>query len=139
MAISKLAHYSIRTLDLDASRRFYTQVLGFHEGPRPPLKFPGAWLYLKEGDADGVVHIIGIDPAGETLKYLGERAASTEGAGNLDHIAFEATGLAEMRARLDERQLRYTERTLPDLELHQLFLQDPSGITLELNFAAHEA
>lgn len=141
MAITRLAHYSIRTPDLEAAREFYTQVLGFREGFRPPFKFPGVWLYLGDDDGDyGVVHLIGIDPDGETVKYLGDRSGPADGTtGNLDHIAFDATGLAQMRARLDARGLSYTEREVPALGLRQLFLRDPSGITLELNFPADEA
>ena len=32
MPIGKLDHYSIRTLDIEASRRFYTEVMGFGAG-----------------------------------------------------------------------------------------------------------
>ena len=45
MPINKLAHFSVRTTALDASRRFYCNVLGFQEGFRPPFDFPGIWLY----------------------------------------------------------------------------------------------
>ena len=44
MSIGKLDHYSIRTLDIEASRRFYTEVMGFQVGFRPLFKFPGLWL-----------------------------------------------------------------------------------------------
>jgi len=29
MPVGRLDHYSIRTLDIEASRRFYTEVMGF--------------------------------------------------------------------------------------------------------------
>jgi hypothetical protein len=32
----------------------------------------------------------------------------------------------------------YRERTVPGLGLHQLFIEDPSGITIELNYPADE-
>jgi len=48
MTITKLAHYAIRTADLEASRRFYTEVIGFRVGYRPPFPFPGIWLYQDE-------------------------------------------------------------------------------------------
>jgi catechol 2,3-dioxygenase-like lactoylglutathione lyase family enzyme len=44
MPIRKLAHPSVRTTALDQSRKFYTDVLGFRDGFRPPFKFPGHWL-----------------------------------------------------------------------------------------------
>ena len=40
-----LNHYSIRTTDLEASRRFYADVLGLTVGPRPDFPFPGLWMY----------------------------------------------------------------------------------------------
>jgi catechol 2,3-dioxygenase-like lactoylglutathione lyase family enzyme len=144
MPIGKLDHYSIRTLDIEASRRFYTEVMGFEVGFRPPFDFPGLWLYngARHPESCGVVHIIGVDLANsEGLKqYLGDRDVSTlNGTGTVDHMAFAATGLAEMRARLERNAIAYKERTVPDLGLHQVFIEDPSQVTIELNFPAREA
>lgn len=144
MPVGRLDHYSIRTPDIEASRRFYTEVMGFTAGFRPPFKFPGIWLYngAQYPETTGVVHIIGIDlndPQG--LKdYLGDRdLASLEGTGTVDHMAFTATGLTEMRARLARNNVAFRERTVPSLGIHQVFFEDPSGVTLELNYPAAEA
>ncbi len=144
MPIGKLDHFSIRTLDIDASRRFYTEVMGFKEGFRPPFKFPGLWLYndVPYPDSYGVVHIIGIDlndPAG-LKEYLGDRdLESLKGTGTVDHMAFNATNLADMRERLKRHDVAYRERTVPSLGIHQVFFEDPSSVTIELNFPAAEA
>ena len=144
MPVGRLDHYSIRTLDIEASRRFYTEVMGFTVGFRPPFDFPGLWLY--NGDqypqTTGVVHIIGIDPDDpQGLKdYLGDRdPASLQGTGTVDHMAFTATGLAGMRAKLERLGIACRERTVPSLGIHQVFFEDPSGVTLELNYPAAEA
>ncbi len=138
-----LNHYSIRTADLAACERFYCGLLGLQVGPRPPFPFPGLWLY--QGDtsvwANAAVHIIGIDrndPAG--LKaYLGDRdEVELQGSGAVDHVAFFATGLPEMLARLQAQGLAPRERTVPLLGLHQVFVDDPNGIVVELNFPAAE-
>lgn len=143
MGIRKLGHYSIRTGDLEASRRFYTGILGLKEGFRPPFKFPGIWLYAGGDEADfGVVHIIGIDPHDPQglMDYLGDKdEAALSGTGAVDHIAFLATGLEAMRARLAAAGLPFTERTVPSLGLFQLFLTDPSGVTIEMNYPNDEA
>ncbi len=144
MPVGRLDHYSIRTLDIEASRRFYTQVMGFEAGFRPPFNFPGLWLYngAPYPESTGVVHIIGIDPNDpQGLKdYLGERdPASLQGTGTVDHMAFTATGLADMRSRLQRHSIPFRERTVPSLKLHQLFCEDPSGVTIELNYPAAEA
>lgn len=151
MAIARIDHYSIRTLDLEASRRFYTEVMGFAVGPRPPFKFPGLWLYNGTPPADlegagenyGIVHIIGVDPNDPSglVEYLGdvplEKLRETQGA--LDHIALRATGRDAMVARCERAGTAYFERTVPSLGLHQVFIKDPNGVTIELNYPAAEA
>lgn len=143
MGIRKLGHYSIRTGDLEASRRFYTEMLGLRVGFRPPFKFPGIWLYDGEDEADfGVVHIIGIDASDpQGLKdYLGDKdEGSLFGTGAVDHVAFLASGLEAMRARLHARAMDFTERTVPSLGLYQVFISDPSGVTIEMNYPHDEA
>lgn len=144
MPVGRLDHYSIRTFDIEASRRFYTEVMGFTAGFRPPFDFPGLWLYngAQYPETTGVVHIIGIDPDNpQGLKdYLGDRdPASLEGTGTVDHMAFTATGLGDMRARLARHGVAFRERTVPSLGIHQVFFEDPSGVTLELNYPAAEA
>lgn len=144
MPVGRLDHYSIRTFDIEASRRFYTEVMGFTAGFRPPFDFPGIWLYngAQYPETTGVVHIIGIDPDNpQGLKdYLGDRdPASLEGTGTVDHMAFTATGLGDMRRRLQAQGIAFRERTVPSLGIHQVFFEDPSGVTLELNYPAAEA
>ena len=144
MPLTKIAHYSIRSLDLEATRRFYTEVMGLTVGPRPPFKFPGHWLYNggHETYDNAVVHIIGIDPNDpQGLKdYLGDRDLDSlkNGTGTFDHIAFAATDVGGMLAHLKKISVPFRERTVPDLNLHQVFLDDPSGVVIELNYPANE-
>jgi hypothetical protein len=88
-----------------------------------------------------MVHVIGIDKNDpEGLKqYLGDRdVASLHGSGALDHIALTASGLAAMEAHLKRLGVAFRERHVPVLGLHQLFLDDPSGVVIELNYPASE-
>lgn len=141
MAIDKLDHCAIRTNDLEATKDFFVDVVGLTVGDRPPVKFPGYWLY--SGDV-AVVHLFGgsddLDDEDELTKYLGKKdPASLNGSGAVDHVAFRASGLADMRGRLDDTGHEYFERTLPQFNLHQVFVKDPNGVTLELNYTAEEA
>lgn len=142
MAIS-LNHFSIRTVDLDACESFYCGLLGLKKGPRPPFPFPGLWLYAGDTDeyANAAVHIIGIDrsdPEG-LKKYLGDRDEnSLAGSGAVDHVAFFVTGLADTLKKLQDAGIEGRERTVPLLGLHQVFVDDPNGIVVELNFPAAE-
>lgn len=141
MGLTKLAHYSIRTNDLERSCAFYERVLGFRRGYRPPFDFPGAWLYMGDDERDfGTVHIIGIDPnnpAGLSA-YLGDKAQPETGTGTVDHIAFLASGVSQMWQTLQAEGIPWRDRTVPSLGLHQVFIEDPSGVTIELNYPAHE-
>ncbi len=134
MPINTLDHYSIRTADLTATRNFYVDVMGFEVGPRPDFPFPGVWLY-QGGIA--VVHVIGIDPTDSAglQDYLGDRGATQEGGGMIDHVAFAATDIDAVRARITGAGLEFRERQVPAMQLRQIFVSDPSGITIELNFA----
>ena len=135
MAIRTLDHCSIRTLDLNASRAFYIDLLGMDEGDRPDFPFPGAWLYL-EGHA--VIHLVGVDTVDSSglEGYLGgDVDPDTLGdGGSLDHIAFCATDAPAMIRRLKRNNVPYRERQVPNMDLSQIFLEDPNGLTIELNY-----
>ena len=102
------------------------------EGFRPELDFPGFWLYL--GDTP-CIHIAEWQSYAAWTKKVGipvsTRAPST---GPVDHIAFNGTGFDEVRARLVARGLRFSENALDDIGLRQMFLRDPNGVPLEINF-----
>ena len=134
MPISRLDHYSIRTTDLAATERFYTDVMGFEVGPRPNFKFPGVWLYQ---DKVAVVHVVGIDPSDPSglKEYLGEKGMDgATGTGTIDHVAFVGTDINGMRDRFRAAGVPFRDRLVPSLNLEQVFLEDPNGVTIELNF-----
>ena len=140
MSLSTLDHCSIRTAKLPETRNFYVDLLGLEDGPRPDFDFPGYWLYL---DNKPVVHIVGIDPDDPSglEEYLGgsvDPAECENGSGAFDHIAFRAREPLALRAKLDAAGLPYREREVPNLHLFQMFVEDPNGITVELNYFEDE-
>lgn len=126
MGLKRIEHYNIHTTKLAETVAFYSDVLGMKAGDRPPFTFPGAWIYL--GDTP-VLHLV--DVSGERKS---ERAGQ-HGTGALDHIAFEAVGLEEMRAQLKRQGVAHQERIVPRTGITQVFVEDPNGLTLELNYA----
>ncbi len=123
-----LNHYTILVQDLERTKDFYEDIVGLKSGDRPPLSFPGYWLYC---GADPVVHLIGYRPEDPKI----EGAPPT---GRLDHIAFHAVDLPLMKSRLAANEISYEERVLPRMNMTQLFFKDPDGVTIEFNFPAVE-
>jgi catechol 2,3-dioxygenase-like lactoylglutathione lyase family enzyme len=138
MAISHIEHFLVAADDIDATRDWYSRVLGMKPGPHPDFGFPVHWMYL--GDTD-IVHIgPGAKQAGEIQKkFLGRTSENTgEGTGAIDHIAFRATGLRGMLEHLKKEKISFTRRRANGQALFQLFLYDPNGIKIELNYASEE-
>ena len=132
MPVTELNHYFVRANDLEKTKDFYCDVLGFSVMPRPPFPFPGYWLGV-----NGKIQVhMGQDgiPNAERY-YLGTPAgAATDHAGVVDHIAFLASEPGAFVRRLKDRGIEYEPRSLPDFDLYQIFLKDPHGLTIELNF-----
>jgi hypothetical protein len=101
--------------------------------------FPVYWMYL---DGKDVVHIgRSAGQASDNQKaYLGRLAQdSGAGTGAIDHIAFRAKGLKQTMAHLRRHKVEFNERRANGQALYQLFMYDPNGIKVELNFDAAEA
>lgn len=130
MPLEGLNHYTIRPAELERTKEFYVDVLGLEVGYRPPLAFPGYWLYC---GGQPTVHLIG--PRAEEGQAARRESGPT---GLLDHIAFSCTGLAEMKQRLQQRGIRHEERVIPRDRQTQLFLRDPDGVAVELNYPPKE-
>ena len=135
MLFGKLFHAAIKTADLDATVRFYTEVLGMVVAERPPIGFPGAWLKPAQAGADAIFHL-----------YAGDAAKEPDGSiqtmtGAIDHVSVVCQGYGAFKARFEQFGLAYRENLVPATPLWQLFVYDPNGVQLELTFhsaAEHE-
>jgi catechol 2,3-dioxygenase-like lactoylglutathione lyase family enzyme len=138
MPLSHIEHFLLQTSDMEKTREWYTTVLGMRVGPSPDFKFPVFWLYI--GDKD-VVHVCegGRGVSENRRKYVGQQSEATEGTGVVDHIAFRATGLRDMLGHLKKLEVDFKQRQVDDQGLYQLFMFDPNGVKIELNYPASEA
>ena len=110
MDILQLHHISLPTTDLGRSRRFYREVLGLVEIPRPAFPFPGAWFKL--GDRE--------------LHLIGDQAASQGGSGTDPrqlHFAIRVASFGRAVERL--RKLGYREDAEPSDPQHLVLLRQP--------------
>jgi extradiol dioxygenase family protein len=102
-------------------RDFYCDVVGLTEGFRPPFERFGFWLYI--GDKD-VIHLI-------TPKEGDGRSLQKS---SFDHIAFKTGEYESVLKRLKSLNISFEEKPIPGMTTHQIFLRDPVGNRVELNF-----
>ena len=122
MRVNGLDHFNIRTRDLDRLCEFYTKVLSLEIGDRPPFDSPGVWLYA----------------GGHPILHVGlaeDGAAAVENTLPLDHIALHVEGLTDAVAKLDRAGVEYRMFDVPARAMKQIFVRDPDGVTIELNFS----
>ena len=127
MSVQGMNHFTVLSDNLEETRKFYCDLLGFEEGPRPNFQFPGYWLYVGDQPILHVIH----------RKQLNEVRA-----GVIDHMAFTATDLPGTVAKLEKAGLTYELRRLPQngprAGLWQLFFDDPHGGKVEFDFDKDE-
>lgn len=122
MAVVAFEHVNTRSADVERTKAFYVR-LGLTVGDRPPFASQGYWMYL---EGRPVIHLVQRKP-GEPHH---------EGAGNVDHVAFRAADLEGTRRMLQEAGLAFREAVVPRDNTVQIFVSDPDGVTVELNFPA---
>jgi len=102
-------------------RDFYCDVVGLREGFRPAFERFGFWLYI--GDKD-VLHLI-------TPKDGDGRSPIKS---SFDHVAFKADDYEGALKKLKTLNIPFEEKLIPGMSAHQIFLFDPAGNRVELNF-----
>jgi catechol 2,3-dioxygenase-like lactoylglutathione lyase family enzyme len=126
MPLHGLEHVLVLTDDLEATRAFYCDVLGFEIGERPALEFPGFWFYL------GGVPCVHVAERASYEAHAGDMGLEPS-AGPIDHLAFAAEDLDALVARLDAAGVEPVSNDVPAAGIRQLFLDDPNGVRIELN------
>lgn len=118
-------HFNLRAPRplLDALRDFYSDVVGLQPGPRPSFRSFGYWLYL--GDQP-ILHLSEAGP---------EEQRTTGVATAFDHVAFTCVERAAMEDKLKRMGVAYEMAHVPGTQQVQLFLTDPAGNGVELNFS----
>jgi catechol 2,3-dioxygenase-like lactoylglutathione lyase family enzyme len=120
MQVEALDHVNIRSRDIAASAAFYAELLGLTQRKVPGGIAPDKALWLCDCQGRAIIHLFGFDCApGPT--------------GPIHHVALSCTGKAGMLARLQQRGLAYDLHEA-SATLTQIFVRDPHGVLLELNF-----
>ena len=121
--LDSLDHITVITKDLTKTKNFYVNILGMNiDYSRPPFKFDGIWLSLNKR---AVVHVVVKEE-----HIIDENLLPT-----LDHVAFKAKDMKNIKLNLKKNSISYEEKVTPDNKISQIFLKDPNGIKIEISKA----
>jgi catechol 2,3-dioxygenase-like lactoylglutathione lyase family enzyme len=123
--VPELDHFLVLTDDIDATRDFWCAALDLEVGERPPLEFPGYWLYSDTGPC---VHVAERAPYEAHSKRVGIPASS----GPVEHVAFDAPDYDAVAQRIHGMGVRTEPNIVPGV-MRQLFIRDPNGVKIEIN------
>ena len=124
MPALSLDHWNVFCKDLKKTVDLLREVCrSLRDGDRPPFNFPGAWLYAGE---KAILHLVS------------ESGRKDHGGGAIDHVAINCADIRGTIDRIKKDKVPFEVRKVPARPLQQVFLHDPDGVMIELNFW-HEA
>ncbi len=125
MKLKRLQHAMFLCRDLEASRKFYTDVLGMEEISRklinPARK--GAWFKL----GDTRFHLAQWDEGHWSLQGQGKALTVWD-----NHLAFEVDDIEAWKQTLARHGIAFVVGTMGEGFMKQVYFKDPSGNTVEL-------
>ena len=132
MGATALDHVLLLSDDIERSREFYCRTVGMTVGERPPLPFPGYWLYA---GGRPCLHIADREIYTAHAISTGLRAPS----GQVDHVAFSTSDYAAAAERLERDGIEAVRNNIPEVGLRQLFFEGPDGVRIEVNVFENSA
>ena len=119
MPALSLDHWNVFCKDLKKTVDFYEKYVGLYSGDRPPFNFPGAWLYAGE---KAILHLVS------------ESGRKDQGGGAIDHVAINCSDIRGTIDQIKKDGVKFDVRKVPARPLQQVFVHDPDGVMIELNF-----
>jgi glyoxylase I family protein len=124
-------HVSLPVTDLEASKRFYREVIGLHEIERPPFDFPGAWFQLGGNQLHLIVDENATLRTGKPLDardiHFAVRVSSYRQA-----VAFlQSRGYAEDQPETGSMRMKLSPRATAGFP--QIYILDPDRNVVEIN------
>ncbi|NUS71002.1 MAG: glyoxalase [Ensifer adhaerens] len=149
LAVELLHHVSLPVRDLDASKRFYTEVLSLREITRPDFPFAGAWFQVAAGQLHLIARAPGVDLRDANRPeptYRLQKGIDTRDI----HFALRVKSFSAALKHLDDSG--YRENAEGNLKLQvnrpsqhrgagfpQIYVLDPDGHVIEINAQAEDS
>jgi len=129
MTVEALDHFNIVTGDLDRAEAFYRELLELEAQAVPPPLTHATARWLRDSGGRTILHLNGIDAP---RVFDRDMAPGTTGA--LHHVALRCIGHDATLARIAALGVEHRANAVPAAGIRQLFVHDPDGVLLELNF-----
>jgi catechol 2,3-dioxygenase-like lactoylglutathione lyase family enzyme len=129
MRVNRLDHVNVQTVKLEETARFYAEVLDLERGDPPPPLDPALvqWMFDSEGRA--IFHL----SSPGSLNAVEDVNIGTD-TGAVHHVALDCSGHDAMVERLERVGIEHRLNHVVAIDLRQIFVRDPNGILLELNY-----
>lgn len=127
MPIDGLDHVNIVTRDIEATVGFYKAVLDLQDAELPAIASESVVRWLADGTGQPILHVQQFDSRRHAPGLL------ASGTGPIDHVALQCRGFDGIVARCEAMNVPYRVNQLGDA-FRQVFITDPNGVVLELNF-----
>ena len=134
MQVRTLDHINIRSAKIAETVAFYEGVLGMVCKPPPGAGDSSRGTWVCDMDGRAVIHVGPIEARYPGDPETVENRVAGVGGGAIHHVALGCVGYEEMAARLAAAKLEVVTNEALRVGLRQLFVKDPNGVTLELNF-----
>lgn len=123
-----LDHVNLQTTRLAETVAFYRDVIGL-EARDPPALDPKLIQWMHDENGHGILHISTVGSL-----TVGSSGNGAGGTGAVHHVALDCAGHDAMVAALEGRGLPYRLNHVAPIDLKQIFVHDPNGVLLELNY-----
>lgn len=126
----KLDHVNIQTHRLEETVAFWRDLIGLMPRAVPGMD-PSLIQWMHDEEERAIIHLV---KSGTIFEEAPAAVSGTTGA--IHHVALDCTDHDAMVARLEQHGLAYRCNDIPAIELRQIFVHDPNGVLVELNFRA---
>ncbi len=125
MKILTIDHAGLNVSDVETSRKFYTEGLGFQEMERPDFDFDGVWYLVGPGKEQ--FHLLSNKDIMKEDLPLAKKPRSEH------HVAFRVEDTDEVAKELKSRGIEIMLHNKRSDGISQLFVMDPDGYVIEFN------
>ena len=129
MRVNRLDHVNVQTVKLAETVRFYADVLDLDAGDPPPPLDPAEVQWMFDGDGRAIFHL----SSPGSLNAVEDVNVSAD-TGAVHHVALDCSGHDEMVERLRRLGVEHRLNHVQAIDLKQIFVRDPNGVLLELNY-----